>query len=369
MTEVAAQRPGGVVPPVALMGVPFDNLTMSQAVRAIEAMILSGRPHWVATANLDFLAQAARDAALHRVLLQADRVLCDGMPLVWLSKLVGNPLPERVAGSDLTPLLLDLAARRGYRVFLLGGEPESSALAEKNIMRRHPGTTICGRLSPPCAPLSEMNHDRIIDTIRESRPDLLLVSFGCPKQEKWMAQYCQRLGVPVVIGVGGTIDFLSGRVRRAPVWMRRSGAEWVFRLIGDPRRLLGRYSRDLKFLMKFAFGQLWRTRLCAVFVAAPAEAPVVHSCGKTARIALLGRLDGRAARRHAAALEQSIAIGGVNRLDLSGVRAIDSAGIGLLLRLRKRGGENSMVLVKPSKPVRAALRQMRLEAFFKTAAA
>ncbi len=236
---------------VRLMNVPFDVVTMPQTLDCIGDMIESKRPHYLATANVDFLVQSRHDAELHGILEKAHLVVCDGTPLVWLSKLLGRALPERVAGSDLVPQLLARAEAEGWRVFFLGGEPKVLSKAIANVEARHPGIQIAGAFSPPFAPLDRMDHETICQHVREAKPDLLLVSFGCPKQEKWIARHYEALGVPVCIGVGATIDFLAGAVKRAPRWMQVAGLEWVFRLAQEPRRLLKRYATDF---VVFAIG-------------------------------------------------------------------------------------------------------------------
>jgi len=199
-------------PPIAILGIPFDNITISRALERIAEMVESRRPHYLVTANVDFLVQAQTDIELRRILFDAHLVLCDGTPLVWASRLLGNPLPERVAGADLVPLLIRVAAQRGYRLFLLGATPESAQRAVTNLYRQHPDLIIAGHYSPPFNKLLEMDHDEIKRRITEAAPDLLLISFGCPKQEKWIAMHYRSLGVPVAVGVGATIDFLAGQV-------------------------------------------------------------------------------------------------------------------------------------------------------------
>jgi exopolysaccharide biosynthesis WecB/TagA/CpsF family protein len=230
---------------VRLMNVPFDVVTMPQTLDRIGSMIASKQPHYLATANVDFLVQSRNDTELRRILDQAHLVVCDGTPLIWLSKILRRAVPERVAGSDLVPQLLDRAEREGWRVFFLGGEPGALTKAVSNVEAKHPKIQISGSYSPPFAPLDKMDHEGICERVREAKPDLLLVSFGCPKQEKWIARNYAALGVPVSVGVGATIDFLAGTVKRAPRWMQVVGMEWIFRLAQEPRRLLKRYSTDL----------------------------------------------------------------------------------------------------------------------------
>src|SRR5438045_1689958 len=179
--------------PVAILGVPFDSVTTAETLEIIERMIESGEPHYIATANVDFLVQAAKDVELRRILFDAHLVLCDGTPLLWASRILGNRLPERVAGSDVVPLLLKQAGEKGYRVYFLGAEPEVCATAVQKLREQFPTLQIVGHDSPPFKPLVEMDHDGIINRIRAAQPDLLFVGFGCPKQEKWIKMHYQSL--------------------------------------------------------------------------------------------------------------------------------------------------------------------------------
>lgn len=234
---------------VQLLDVPFDAVTMPETLDRIDAMIATKKPHYIATANVDFCVQAKSDSELHSILKQADLVVCDGTPLVWLSRLLGRSLSERVAGSDLVPQLLAKAEQKDWRVFFLGGQQHVLDQAVQNVASKHPNLRIVGACSPPFAPLDQMPNEDICTRIRAAKPDVLLVSFGCPKQEKWIARNYLAAGVPVCIGVGATIDFLAGSMKRAPRWMQVIGAEWLFRLAQEPRRLFKRYATDL-----FVFG-------------------------------------------------------------------------------------------------------------------
>src|SRR5436190_13600875 len=149
MTDSIPERSYYSNPPIAILGVPFDNITTGETIEAIGRMVASGLPHYLVTANVDFLVQAQEDVELRRILFDAHLVLCDGTPLVWASRLLGNPLLERVAGADLVPLLLRIAAQRGYRLFLLGATPESAQRAVTNLYRQHPDLIIAGHYSPP----------------------------------------------------------------------------------------------------------------------------------------------------------------------------------------------------------------------------
>jgi N-acetylglucosaminyldiphosphoundecaprenol N-acetyl-beta-D-mannosaminyltransferase len=330
--------------PVAILGVAFDNLTMAEALTRIESMIASRRPHYVVTANVDFIVQARTDVELRRIFLDAHLVLCDGTPVLWASRLLGNPLPERVAGADLVPLLIEAAAKKKYRLFFLGATPAAAQAATARLQAQFPEVIIAGSYSPPFRKLLEMDHQEIKRRIVESRPDVLLVAFGCPKQEKWMAMHYRELGVPVAVGVGATIDFLAGQVRRAPRWMQRTGLEWVFRLAQEPGRLFQRYAKDLRTFGTDLWRQWW----------------------------LLGRARHRRPTRgdevpNPERLNPGPALAPAQFvLDLSTWQAIDSAGIARLMRLQQEitaaGGD--LCLVNPAPLVQRVLRFMRLEDFF-----
>jgi len=241
---------------VAILGVAIDDLTMDQVLDAVEVQIAEGGFHQIATANVDFLINSVSDEELREVLGRCDIVLADGMPLVWASRLLGVRLKERVAGADLVPRLTKLAAERGYRIFLLGASEESSAGTVVWMQRNYPEVCIAGRLCPSHRPLEEMDHEEILARIEEAQPDILMVAFGNPKQEKWLAMHRHRLQVPVCIGVGGSFDFLSGRIRRAPLWMQSHGLEWLYRTLQEPSRLARRYLNNAAGLLIYLPGQL-----------------------------------------------------------------------------------------------------------------
>lgn len=241
---------------VAILGVAVDNLTMEQVLESVEIKIADGGFHQIATANVDFLIKSVHDEELHEILCRCDMVLADGMPLVWASNLLGTRLKERVTGADLVPQLARLSARRGYRIFLLGADEESSTGTAAWMRETFPGVCIAGRYCPKNQPLEEMDHEEILSRIEMARPDILLVAFGNPKQEKWLAMHRHRLEVPVCIGVGGSFDFLSGRISRAPGWMQRSGMEWLYRTVQEPTRLAKRYAGNAAGLFRYLPMQL-----------------------------------------------------------------------------------------------------------------
>jgi N-acetylglucosaminyldiphosphoundecaprenol N-acetyl-beta-D-mannosaminyltransferase len=355
-------------PAIAILGVPFDNVTTAKAVELVEKMVASRRPHYMVTANVDFLVQAQKDVELRRILFDAHLVLCDGTPLLWASRLLGNPLPERVAGADLAPLLIRIAAKKQFRLFFLGGTPESTADALANIKAKYPELVAEG-YSPPFNKLLEMDHEEIKRRIAEADPDLLFVSFGCPKQEKWMAMHYHSLGVPVSVGVGATIDFLAGHVKRAPVWMQRTGTEWIFRLIQEPRRLFRRYVTDVWVFGWSILAQWWqmqfrRQKPQPIQFSAPVKAEADWQW-----IRLPERLDMAAVQNDVLLLNQVLADGRHCLLQMTKVGFIDSTGMGLLIRLQRKihATGKQLVLLDSSQTVKRALALMHLENFFASA--
>jgi N-acetylglucosaminyldiphosphoundecaprenol N-acetyl-beta-D-mannosaminyltransferase len=382
MIDLMPERTRYANPPIAILGVPFDNVTTAETIAAIEGMAASGEPHYLVTANVDFLVQAREDVELRRILFDAHLVLCDGTPLVWASRLLGNPLLERVAGADLVPLLLHVAAEKGYRVFFLGATPESSEQAVRNLKKLHPSLIIADHYSPPFNKLLEMDHEEIKRRILAAKPDLLFVSLGCPKQEKWIAMHYRSLGVPVSAGVGATIDFLAGTVKRAPIWMQRVGAEWIYRLAQEPRRLFKRYFKDLWVFGWALFAQLWQLQLRSRKPAGtPPSRPQSGGEGRGEMafrvrgdanwqcIKLPERLDLAAVRKNVLPVDDIAADDRHCLLQMDKVTFIDSTGVGLLIRLQKKIRETGrqLVLLAPSPMVRRALALMQLQNFFASA--
>jgi N-acetylglucosaminyldiphosphoundecaprenol N-acetyl-beta-D-mannosaminyltransferase len=247
---------------VLVAGVPIDRLDMDGALARLRAALAGDRLAQVATVNLDFLVRAQRHVELREVLDRSELNVADGAPVVWLSRLLGRPVPTRVAGADLVPLLVVDAASRGAGVFLLGGADGVAEAAAARLTRTTPGLRIAGCHAPPLAPLDEMDSDHIVDLIDRSGAEVLLVALGNPKQELWIARHRHRLpGVRVAVGVGCVFDLWAGRSQRAPAWMRRFGLEWLHRLVSEPRRLFGRYATDATWLFVMATRSLLQRAL------------------------------------------------------------------------------------------------------------
>lgn len=240
-------RRGGTV---TIWGVPFDRLTMRDAITGIGHMIADRVPRYVITANLNYAMLAAEDPQLGPVTRDAAMILADGQPIVWRSWLEGDDqtLPCRVAGSEMIFRLAQEAARQGWRVYFLGAEPGVAQACADNLCELYPGLDVAGVHSPPYKKLSPDEHEHQLAQIRAARPDILLVAFGQPKGEKWIRENAAAIGVPVSIQVGASFDFAAGRVKRAPLWAQRLGLEWAHRMMSDPMRLVPRYYRNAMFL-------------------------------------------------------------------------------------------------------------------------
>ena len=350
--------------PVGLLGVPFENITQDEAVARVEEMIASRRPHYVVTANVDFLVQARHDVELRRILLAADLVLCDGAPLVWASRWLGNPLPERVAGADVTPLLIEAAARNGHRLFLLGARDGVAAEAAARLRQQYPQLVIAGHYSPPFGSLLTMDFAEISRRVRAATPDLVLVSFGCPKQEKWIAKHYQQLGIPVMIGVGATLDFIAGRIKRAPAVMQRTGTECFYRLAQEPRRLFGRYAGDFIHFVPAI------TRQCLSLHGRrrPANPPDLTSATPSAsgrELQVTGDLSASGLNQQSAIFAEAMAASSDCHLDLSQVRFLDSTGAAMLVQWRRRLNEQGkkLVILNPSAEVQSTLQLLQLTGY------
>jgi N-acetylglucosaminyldiphosphoundecaprenol N-acetyl-beta-D-mannosaminyltransferase len=211
------------------------------------------------TVNLDFVRIAEQDPDYKRVLNRADLAVADGMPLVWLSRLGRAALPERVAGIDLVEECCRLAARSGVPLFLLGAGPGVAEAAGHALVRRHPGLRIAGTFAPPFAPPTPEGDAEMVRLVQAAGRCVLFVAFGAPRQDQFISAHLRELDAAIAMGVGGSFDILAGTISRAPLWMQRSGLEWVWRLIKEPGRLWRRYLvRDLPFAVGLAARALFR---------------------------------------------------------------------------------------------------------------
>jgi N-acetylglucosaminyldiphosphoundecaprenol N-acetyl-beta-D-mannosaminyltransferase len=243
---------------VKLFGVTFDALTFDQAVHALIELSQGDQPRYAVTANVDHVVRLHRRPELQPLYDNADLTVADGMPLIWASKRLNRPLPERVAGSDLFPALCQQAAFHGLSVFLLGGDPGTADAAAEVMRKRHPSLKVAGTYCPDFGFERDPDQCRAaVDAVRQAAPDILFVGLGSPKQEQWIADHCHEYGAKLSIGVGISFSFACGHVVRAPRWMQRAGLEWLHRLAQEPRRLARRYLIDDAVFLRL-FLREWR---------------------------------------------------------------------------------------------------------------
>lgn len=228
-----------------LMNTEIDNLTMDETMDAIDSLIKEDNCSYVVTPNVDHIVQLEKDEELKRVYENASLILTDGKPLIWISNWYKTPIKEKISGSDLFPRICVLAAKKGYTMYLLGAAEGVAAKAAKNLMKKYKGLNIVGTYSPPFGfEKDKVELKKIERQIQEVHPDILIVGLGCPKQEKYMYHHCKELDVPISFGLGASIDFEAGNIKRAPRWMSEHGLEWLYRITQDPKRLAKRYLVD-----------------------------------------------------------------------------------------------------------------------------
>lgn len=235
---------------MTIMGCEVDNLDMEETLQRIEEFIHDGSPHQHVVINADKVVKAHRDPELRRIINECALINADGMPVVWASRLLGKPLKERVAGVDLFDALMRRAAEKGWRVYLLGAREEVVSGVKTLYEKRYPNLVFAGYRNGYWKPEEESS---VAVAIGETRPDLLFVAISSPKKEQFLGRYQAEMKVPFAMGVGGTFDVAVGKVKRAPVWMQKSGFEWFYRFLQEPRRMFHRYFiEDMYFFWMLA---------------------------------------------------------------------------------------------------------------------
>lgn len=219
---------------VSILEINIDRLSMDKTLERIQQFVTNDRPRRIVTANPEMIYASQFDSKLKQLLNSADLVTPDGEGIVWAAKFLGLPVPQRVTGIDLLQKLLPIAANCGWRVFFLGGSPGVASTAAEKVEQEYPGIKIAhyhGYFKPG------KEEQQVLQKIKSFKPHLLFVGLGAPRQELWIAEHYRELAVPVSVGVGGSFDVLSGKVKRAPVLAQRFKLEWLARLISQPSRL------------------------------------------------------------------------------------------------------------------------------------
>jgi len=237
---------------VTLLNVRVDDVTMDEAINNIIAFLQDGQAHQIATVNPEFVMAAQQNNAFLHVLQQADLAVPDGIGMNFAARWTGQTLQSRVPGVELCERLAALSASDGYKIFLLGAAPGVAETAASVLQQRYPGVTIAGCFAgSPHSADEPMIQERILRAV----PDILLVAYGAPAQDLWIARNQPILRIPVAIGVGGAFDYISGNVPRAPTWLRRLGFEWLYRLARQPWR----WPRIWTAVVRFPIA-IWRSK-------------------------------------------------------------------------------------------------------------
>jgi N-acetylglucosaminyldiphosphoundecaprenol N-acetyl-beta-D-mannosaminyltransferase len=343
---------------LTILGVPIDNVTMEETLERIAEFVRQGSFHHIATANVDFLVHAIDNPEYKEILSRCDLVVADGMPVVAASRLLGTPLRERVTGADLVPLL----AKEKYKIYLLGAKPEVAQVAAARLEEL--GATVVGRFSPPVGPIESYDNDAILADLERTRPDILLVALGAPKQERWIHYNRHRLNVPVCIGVGASLDFMAGQVSRAPAWMRKTGLEFAYRIYAEPKRLARRYLKGAVWMARY-FPVQYVNNLARRRVGQTLKIKT-ESIGAVRILSASGMMTGARLVDLETTADAAVKNGGPLVVDLTGVSYLGADGVraltGLLRGARNNGRQLFLAGATPA--LSRTLRASRCEGLF-----
>lgn len=241
----------------SLLNTYVNNVDMDEALLSIDEMISSETKHYVVAINVDVVMKIENDCYLKEITDNADMVLVDGKPLVWIAKWHKHPVKEKISGSDLVPRLCKHSRDKQHSIFIIGGKEGVAEQAKKNLEKKFPGINIVGTYAPQVGFEKDKVELKKINTmISNAHPDLLIACFGCPKQEKWIYENYKEYDAKVSICAGATVDFLAGNVKRAPIWMSEHGLEWFYRFLMEPKRMFKRYFIDDLKIVKL----IWKYR-------------------------------------------------------------------------------------------------------------
>jgi N-acetylglucosaminyldiphosphoundecaprenol N-acetyl-beta-D-mannosaminyltransferase len=235
---------------ILILGIPVHRITMQEALLQIEKFIRSKKSHLVITLGTEMVVAARKNHELQRLIHSASLVVPDGGGLLWASRRLGKPLPEKVAGIELVEKLCALSGEKNWKLFFLGGKP---GIAEKTVLHlkeKFPNLNVAGFYH------GYFKDEEVLPLLQSAKPDILFAGLGFPKQEQWLSKHLEALQIPVGIGVGGSFDVLSGNLKRAPAFFLRLNLEWLFRFLQEPRRFKRILSIPLFMLL------IWKEKLC-----------------------------------------------------------------------------------------------------------
>ena len=319
-----------------ILGIPIDATDMNGVLSRIYAAT-ADEPLWISTPNLDFLASSRSDPEFRESLLLSDLCVPDGMPIVWISRLIGIPLKRRITGADIFATLKKGQARR-VTTFLFGGADGIAALAERRINQGSCGLSCVGTLYPGFGSIEEMSGSDTIETINRSKAFMLAIGLPAKKGQPWLLRNRDRLTVPVRASLGATLNFQAGTLARAPAFLQRSGLEWLWRIKQEPHlwKRYGSNLRTLLYLLPARVFPLAAALLWAKFTDADRDLTIQRSqSADTTVLAFTGAASARHAAKAAGWIAAGLSSAGSLTIDMSRVTTIDTRFIGLLLMARK----------------------------------
>lgn len=247
---------------VDIFGLPVSRVTLEELLQMAHECIKSNSRLFLGVVNVAKIVKARSDYQLRQSLVQADLILADGLPIVWLSRMLGDPLPERIAGIDIMYEMLQQANENHYSVYFLGAKREVLQNVIRTVQRDYPGVRIAGYRDGYFDRTQERS---VAESIRNSRADILFVAISSPKKENFLREWRNCINVPVCHGVGGSFDVLAGLTKRAPLWMQKYGMEWFYRLVQEPRRMWRRYLITNTIFVILSFEEILRVRVGSLF--------------------------------------------------------------------------------------------------------
>lgn len=243
---------------VIIAGTGISNVTLPETLSILDEWISTGQKKRITVTPVNCLVWASKDNTLQSIYNDADLTLCDGVPLIWASRFLGKEtLRGRVTGLDLLPAFTGHCYHKGYSMFFLGSSEQTLSVLRKKLSDQYPDIHIAGMYSPPFAEkFSAEENEKIIQLIHAAKPDILWVSLTAPKQDFWIYEHFNRLNTHIAVGIGGALDVMAGNIKRAPVWMQKTGLEWLFRFLQEPKRLFRRYFIEAPEIIPL----LWRQK-------------------------------------------------------------------------------------------------------------
>lgn len=246
---------------VDILGTPVSSLTMDELFSDWESVIKEGKKAQVCITPVNSILAARATARVQEIYKHADYVLCDGVPVKWASKFLGNPIKERITGLDVLPRIFPFASQNNFTVFLLGASPGVAETLKAVKEAKFPNVKIVGTFVPPFrAIFSKEENEEMIEAINAVKPDILLVSLTAPKQDIWIAENLPKLDTHLAIGIGGAFEVAAGMIQRAPLWMQKSGLEWLYRFLQEPKRMFRRYFVEAPVFIPLVIQQKINTR-------------------------------------------------------------------------------------------------------------